>query len=321
MFSILNKPWLHFLIVGLCLYLGEQWWQSPSLKIVIPPSEEKVAELRGQWLRSSGRPPSDVELQQLIDNEIVQEILFQEALDKKWHITDSVVRQRLIRDMRFLEPDSTDNDKQLFETALVMQLHENDLVVRRRLIQRMEMLAYATVPQAAPDAGILRLRLQEQLDRFIHPQQITFKHIFLSRDKHPQTPLAAKQLLKEIDLLEAELAVSTGDPFIHGLSFNRLNEKQVARYFGVDFASDIMQLGENEIAAHLWQGPISSSYGEHLVWVESFRPTKAKVFSEVEKQLLAEWRREQERQALKDMTAKLRKRYFIQKTAGPAPNE
>ena len=67
-------------------------------------------------------------------------MLFQEALRLELHLYDSVVQQRLIRNMRFLRLGEGKSDQELYRQALRMELHMGDEVVKRRLIQVMEQL-------------------------------------------------------------------------------------------------------------------------------------------------------------------------------------
>lgn len=330
MLALLKKPWLHFILIGICVYAAQRWQQEPQLIAIDGPTTEKIAELSGQWLRSTGRAPTEQQLQQLVENEINQEILFQEALSRNWHLTDTVVRQRLIRDIRFLDPDTDGSDNQLIKQALFMGLHQNDLVVRRRLIQRMEMLAYAPIRRAEPDEQILQTRFEQQSANLMRPGLLHFQHVFLSRDRHSDALLKAQELLQKLQQSTAEGAVAgvseQGDPFLHGLRFERLSEKQLSRYFGVEFAAQLFEPFlkiHNEAAADRgllkqWWGPIRSSYGQHIVWVDQFQAATPKSFDEVRKQLLAQWRREQEQLSLQTMLSELRKEYVVKSVSGEA---
>lgn len=60
--------------------------------------------------------PTEQQWQQILADEIDEEILYREALTRQWHLTDSVVRQRLIRNMRFLNP-KTQDDEALIDAA------------------------------------------------------------------------------------------------------------------------------------------------------------------------------------------------------------
>lgn len=308
--SLLSKPWLHFVLAGVLLYSAQRFLEEPVIDVIPPPSAEKLAEMRGQWLRTTGRPITDEQLQRLVDSTIDQEILFREAVKREWHLDDPVVRQRLIRDMRFLDPDSTLSDDRLVKQAMQLSLHENDLVVRRRLIQMMELAAFAPVRKTQPEESELQARFSEQSDQFMKPAMLGFKHVFVSQDKHAEPTLRAQELLALLP--HDQNALKQSDPFLHGLSFERISARQAERYFGSAFATTVFtMLSENKAAAGRWLGPVSSSYGEHLLWIDSYQAPQPKQFNEVRDVLLADWRREQEQAALRVLLTQLREHYEV----------
>ncbi|MCP4467027.1 MAG: peptidyl-prolyl cis-trans isomerase [Halieaceae bacterium] len=197
MFNWLKRPWLHFLLIGGLLYSADAHWQEPALKFLELPDRERIEQMRGQWLRTTGREPSAEQLQFLIDDELNRQILFNAALEQRWHLSDPVVQQRLVRNMRFLDAQSTLGDAELFEAALDMDLHLNDLVVKRRLIQRMEMLAFATVAGLVPDDSVLQSLYQQHPEQYRNPELRQFQQIFVSADRYSQPGRRAEQLLAE----------------------------------------------------------------------------------------------------------------------------
>ncbi|WP_101760467.1 peptidylprolyl isomerase [Oceanicoccus sp. KOV_DT_Chl] len=316
MLSFIRQPWLHFLIIGWLLFIIQQQLQTTPRTIIYAPSTEKIAELRGQWLRTTGRVPSEKQVQQLINNEIDREILFQQAIKHEWHLTDTVVRQRLIKNMQFLNSEQASavehDERELLKMALSMQLHINDVVVRRRLIQRMEMSAFAPVRNMQPSAQLLEQLYQQQQAQLMKPALVKFQHIFVSRDTHADPKRYAHQLLQDVSTLnDSQQLDSLSDPFLHGFDFNFLNVNQVARYFGVSFAEALFQLAIKLTDDTRWQGPLTSSFGEHLVLITQYRPAQLKTLPEAEKQLISQWRREQEQQALDALLQQLRSDYEV----------
>lgn len=308
-FKCLKKPWLHFLLIGAALYSLESGLRPEQLAEIVPPTEDRVAELRGQWLRSTGSPPTEQQVQQLIDREINQEILFQEALRYQWQQTDRVIRQRLIRDVLFVDPDNDGDDQALFEQALDLQLHRNDLVVRRRLVQRMEMMAFAPIRQGPVDEVALLALYENHLDDYVRAPLVSFEHIFISRDQHGDPQQRALSVQAKLSDLETLTIDTFSDPFMHGFEFSGLNQAQLSRYFGADFSKQLFGQLSNDDWQQRWLGPLASSYGQHLIWVKQLEPAQQKSFEQVRKQILAQWRREQERLALQGLINQLRSEY------------
>ena len=308
-FNFIKKPWLHFLVIGAVLYSLQSGLQPQQLAEIALPTEERVAQLRGQWLRSTGYPPTEKQVQQLIDREVNQEILFQEALRYQWQQTDPVIRQRLIRDVLFVDPDNDGDEQALFEQALDLQLHLNDLVVRRRLIQRMEMMAFAPIRQGPVDEVALLVNYENHLDDYVRAPLISFEHIFISRDQHADPQQRALSVQEKLSVLDGQTINTFSDPFMHGFEFTGLSQVQLSRYFGADFAKQLFAKIANADWQQRWLGPLASSYGQHLVWVKQVEPAQQKPFEQVRKQILAQWRREQERLALQGLINQLRSEY------------
>jgi parvulin-like peptidyl-prolyl isomerase len=308
--KFINKPWLHFLLLGFALYVLQLELQGRQLPEIAVPSADKIAELRGQWLRSTGALPTAQQVQGLIDNEINQEILFQQALRYQWHLEDPIVRRRLIQNVRFLDPGAQGDDDELFQQALDLQLQFNDLVVRRRLIQRMEMMAYAPVRQGEVDEATLQAIYNNNLARYVQPPQVYFRQVYISRDQHQHPQQVALARKQQLLTASKQSFSSLSDPFMHGYEFKGLSEAQLARYFGADFARQLFTLADDD-RLQQWLGPLASSYGQHLVWLEQVSAAQQKSFAQVRTQILAQWRREQEQLALQQLMKQLRSEYGI----------
>ena len=115
--------------------------------------------------------------------------------------------------------------------------------------------------------------LTEQLAAYLasNPEQfwtedrVTFHHIFLSATRRGNAlEEDAKQLAAKLD--RASTAVDTtaiGDPFLLGDEFREMSQSDVAHTFGEGFSE---QLSAAEPGR--WQGPISSSFGAHFIFVD-----------------------------------------------------
>ena len=135
----LNRPWLHFLIVGVVFY-QVQAIVFPEPKTVIGPLSESVQNaLQQQWLTRFGNLPTAKQKTKMIADELDRDLLFQRALELHLHLHDSIVFDQLIRNMRFLDVRHRQKTSaELFQVALDMRLHLGDEVVKRRLIERMK---------------------------------------------------------------------------------------------------------------------------------------------------------------------------------------
>jgi parvulin-like peptidyl-prolyl isomerase len=88
---------------------------------------------------------------------------------------------------------------------------------------------------------------------------------------------------------------------------------EIARLFGSEFAAVLGSLSPNEI----WQGPISSSYGSHLVLVQDRRDPMLPDLEDVLDKVRADYQAEQRRKSNEAIYLELRERYQVT-LPGPA---
>ena len=146
----LNRPWVHFIVLGsLLFYLQGVFFPEPK-PVLGPLSEARLEALQKQWLASVGREPTPEQLARMVQAELDRDMLFSRALELKLHLYDTVVYQRLVLNMRFLQQGADLTEAELYKQALDLRLHLSDEVIKRRMIQVMEQLLLASNPPHAP---------------------------------------------------------------------------------------------------------------------------------------------------------------------------
>jgi len=286
---LIRRPLLHFWLIGLLIFVLEHSFFAPEPVLEVAyPNGDQIAALASQWQQARGREASKADLAKMIQQEIDQSILLSEALRLNFHYQDSIVQQRLIRDMRFIQDDSASSDVELLDQAYAMELHTNDLVVRRRLVQMMENYLRASGENQTLSDQALRALYLEQIETFTQPERLSFTQVFVSQDRHGAQSLAkAEQLLAEFNEngFSPQSAVSQGDPFISGHRFNRVTRQQIAREFGAGFGEEIFACSVAQ-----WCGPIRSVYGWHGVWLGERLPAEPMSFESVNSKIEYEFR-------------------------------
>ncbi len=104
---LLREPLLHFFAAGAALFalfavLDGGTSPAPG-EIVV--DRARVADLTGQFQRVWQRPPSEVELQGLIDSWVREEILYREGVALGLDRDDPVLRRRIAQKMTFISED------------------------------------------------------------------------------------------------------------------------------------------------------------------------------------------------------------------------
>ncbi len=258
--------------------------------------------LAQKTLLSEGSPMSSAldgldSMEQVAPGQRDEEILYREALRRGLDRDDAVVRQRLIRNMRFLEPETSLEDEALYRQALDLGLDREDVVVRRRLVERMRRVLVSETPIVKPGTAELQAYLVDQGERFAIPARVRLEQI------HFDEAEAAAQALAQIRRGEGDGRALRGDPLPLPRKLPSLSARELAGRLGPDFAARAFALEPGR-----WTGPVPTSYGHSLVWVHERSPERSPELEEVRLRVLGEWRAEREAEALEAALERLRVR-------------
>jgi hypothetical protein len=204
--KILREPLLHFLVLGAGLFVlfgvvGEPAEERRDQIVVSAAKVENLAEL---FRRTWRRPPTQAELDGLIEDHVKEEILYREAR--------------------------------------ALGLDDDDIVIRRRLRQKMEFISEDIAAQAEPSEQELRGFLADQSDRFREPARFSFAQVYLSPERRGEDAWGdAERLLVALDAGQSDPAES-GDPFLLDQDYRGLSAREVERLFGRGFAARVAEL-------------------------------------------------------------------------------
>ena len=122
--TVMREPLLHFLLAGAGLFLLFNYVSEPKMtgddQIIVTSGQ--IEHLVTLFVKTRVRPPSDAELRGLIDNYILEEVLYREATAIGLDQDDTIIRRRLKQKMEFLVDDfsatePTDEELQQFLDA------------------------------------------------------------------------------------------------------------------------------------------------------------------------------------------------------------
>jgi len=203
-----------------------------------------------------------------IETSVDEAILLNEAKRYGWDKRDPIVYTHLVRNMRFIDPDSTDDDLTLYKRAIEMEMQAHDPLVRARLLYRArEALAY--VPEErAPSRAELEAHRAAHPERFEREGRFRVQQVFLSRSKRGESLAAdASAMRQRLSELGDAAPTGLGDP-LPGLRLERSATLTELRHdYGPELASLV-----GEAVLGTWRGPISSVYGLHFVKVLEQQP-------------------------------------------------
>ena len=318
-----NKPWLHFIVLGVIFYqLQSALFPEPKL-VIGPLSEARIAMLGKQWLTSTGRQPSTEQIAKYVAVELDRDMLLQRAIDLEFHLHDSIVFQRLVRNMKFIQLAKNKSDAELFHQAIEMRMHLDDEVVKRRLIQMMEHRLLANASATKPSAKEIEAAFILRKDELQHPPLYSIEHVFFaSEGQHDAASVIATITKQNLGIQEAR---KLGSPFLQGHQFVRQTPGQLSRNFGKNFVVGLAEaLQKSELAKSGdsgWLGPIGSAYGLHYVWIFEFKPARDAELEEVKQQLLTDLEYAANKQTLQCAIAVLRVEFDVRGRALKEPGE
>ena len=237
---MLKQPWLQFALLGaLLFFVSGQLFPEPK-PVLGPPNAERLAAMAENYTRFARDEPNAELLERFIDGELRDELLFREALRRDLQYRDAAVEQRIIRNMRFLDAQTDASDEELIEQGYALRLHLTDEVIRRRLVQIMERLIVATAPSATPTMDQIQARYQEAQGSWREPARFTLSHVFLPADRAGEIDDLMLKVTDEN--LPPDQARLLGAPFLSGYQFKRQSPDQLTRVFGSVFAEELERL-------------------------------------------------------------------------------
>lgn len=302
----LNRPWFHFLLLGALLFWAQGRLFPEPRPVIGPLADTRVEGLAQQWFSAVGRPPNDEQLARMIDAELERDMLFQRGLALELHLYDTVIYQRLLRNMHFLGLADGRTDEELYEQALDMRLHLGDEVVKRRIIQVMEQLMLARNPPLPPSEAEIAAEFELRKAELRHPPRYTIEHVYFNREREAEADAIAGRITAE--QLTPQQALQFSSPFLPGYRFARQTPDQLARHFGSAF---VMNLENARPEAGNWVGPLRSTYGLHHVFVAELEPARDATLEESREQLRRDLESRARTAALQQSIDELRQDYEV----------
>ncbi|NOQ49568.1 MAG: hypothetical protein GQ553_02755 [Nitrosomonadaceae bacterium] len=196
----------------------------------------------------------------------------------------------------------------LYREAMAMGLDQGDVIVRRRLAKKMEYLFndLSVIPE--PTETELTLFLSTHTSKFIRPGTLSFSQIYLDPTQHKhEINKDAKQLLEQLKGTTSEIdIINLGDRSLLPYEFHNERRSEITSMFGAEFANQVFTLPINS-----WQGPITSEYGVHLIYVHSHTKARLPSLAEIRERVASEWRTTKQHEANELFYKSLYQRYEI----------
>ena len=305
-FARLNRPWVHFIVLGVLLFYLQGVFLPEPKPVVGPLSEARIDALQQQWFASVGRLPTPEQQTRMLEAELDRDMLFQRAIDLDLHLYDTVVYQRLLLNMRFLQMSEGKTDQELYDAALEMRLHLSDEVIKRRMIQVMEQLLLAANPPRPPTEAEIIAEFDQRKEELRRPERYSIEHIYFNREREAEADAVIAQINEQN--LTPDQARELSSPFLPGYQFTEQTPDQLARHFGASFVENLQK---TDPQPGQWVGPVRSTYGLHYVWISELEPSRDATIDEVRLQLQRDLESRARETALRNSINATRENYEI----------
>ncbi|WP_308910542.1 peptidylprolyl isomerase [Pseudokordiimonas caeni] len=291
--KLLREPLLHFLLAGGLLYglyatVAPEKGEEPG--VIIADREALIAFM-----------------------EYRAKIFDPETFALQYDALSPAFRQKLA--------DDYVDEEILYRTAKGLGLENGDYVIRQRLIQKQRFLI-EDVTEAVPSEAALAAYHAANAARYAVPGSITFAHVFFDVEARGDeaAQAAAKETLTLLNGRRAgfEAATGAGDRFPWLTNYVERTPDFVADHFGSEMMTSLFTIDPD---AGVWQGPLRSSLGYHLVFVSSRTEPRIPSFKEVEAHVKADYEDEARRANERKALDKLRESYEIRLDLGTSPAE
>ena len=249
--KILKEPILHFLVIGVLLYITYQSFNNYLNRgeNVIYVKDAEISQLEQSWEMRWNRPPTPEERK-------------------------GIVKQYI-------------REKVLYKTALEMGLDRDDLVIQRRMVQKVEFLGADHIKAPQPSETDLLTYYDKHKAKYLQPEVLTMTQIFFDPDKRDQETLKdANKVLKELNAMDGfpvDLTIY-GDVFMLQNYYPNKTDMEIRKLFGSGFTESVFELETGK-----WFGPVLSGYGTHLVFVHEHIANAVPEFSAVRENVKADW--------------------------------
>ncbi len=279
-----REPLVQFSLIGICIYGAYALYGTPDEGFAdntIVVDTGRIGAFINAWELRWNRPPTEQELNGLINQFVREDILYREAI--------------------------------------AIGLDKDDPITRRRMAQKLEFLSKDIASLKEPEEGELERYFEENKDQFQSPDLITFSHVFIDPDERGDATLDdAALLLAELQAAGPpnSSSLGMGDRFMLQNYYPQKSELEIRKLFGSGFATAVMQL-----EAGRWHGPVLSGYGTHLVYVDVLEKAPSPQFEEVREVVLENWQVEQQDKFNEAYFESLKSRYEIVIEAGPLESD
>lgn len=269
MLNWLKEPLLHFIVIGIGLFFLHSMVSDPkTTKESIRIDDQTVNVLISNYTKNMDSPPSPEVVNGLIDEYVLSEIYYREALALHLDQNDEIVKRRLTQKYQFIVEDLM--EKEDVDTSALMDYYNNHKV------------------------------------QYQSETKYNIRHIYFNPDKRKNP---GKDALNALSRLEKDANIDInglGDKGIIANQLDTVSLYDISRLFGIGIEKQW-----SEFPVKKWI-QISTSMGEHLIFIENGNQSSPLPFSSVVARVAKDYNDAHISNRIKDFNKKLKSRYHIE---------
>jgi len=274
---LLKQPLIHFLLIGLALFVIFEFtsnrYEDEDSKTVIVDKDALLT-----FIQYRSKAFNQKHFEEKLNNMSEQELKL---------LIDDFIREEI-----------------LYREALALNLDEDDYVLRRRLVQKLEFINQGFVNSSINHSDEdIKKYFEENKEQYKVEPYITFTHVFFNNEEHGKEK-AHEIALKELENLNKKKvpfskSVEHGDRFLYHLNYVERVPDFVTSHFGIEMSKELFALEPSDT---VWNGTYESPYGSHLVMVtkkeDGRYPTLDEIYGSVEQDASYNFRKERTEEAI-----------------------
>lgn len=274
--ELIKEPLVHFLLIGVALFLFYGWRgnpalvpggqaRSPTMQIIV--SRDALEQMDALFAKTWQRPPTEEEQRALVEDFVRNEIYYREAI--------------------------------------AIGLDRDDEVLKRRLRQKMEFIYEDITSWAAPTDEDLKTFMQEHREKYLTDPLLSLRQVYLNAKKRGAGAESdARQVLAQ--LTKGADPDSLGDPTLLEPEIPLSPLWDIRKQFGDEFGRNLLALKPGG-----WAGPVRSGFGLHLVFVRERLDRRLPDLNEVRDTVTRDWTAEKQKELKDAAYARIRERYSV----------
>mgnify|MGYP000911921672 FL=1 len=296
-----RMPLRSMLFAGLLILGVSRILTSPLPTVII--DAELIERRIATWSAQMEQTPDDDQLSLIIKQATREQVLLKEAFNR--NLQDLPQVKRRIEQLTNIAMQSEYKESDLKDLMIIKEFREQALRADPVIHNFLRNSMILTLERALPPISISQSDIAEyyrthQLE-FTYPERRSIKHVYIAKsvtDNATEISNLREQLINLT--IDYPNALEASDRFYGAKFLAPKTYDEIAGIFGNQFAETTWKLPQRQ-----WSQPVSSAFGEHLVWVEGILPLKQLSLEESSSEINTKLADQKRQSLLQDATTQL----------------